>query len=111
VTEPVDVLLNLARITPEQLVGLVALVHDGGVVVNTVPTIPTPGDEERGVRAVGVFVRSDAEQLSRLVELVNRGELRVDVADRVPLAELSAVHAKAATGDLPGKVIVLPAAS
>lgn len=111
VTEPVDVLLNLARITPEQLVGLVALVRDGGVVVNTVPTIPTPGDEERGVRAVGVFVRSDAEQLSRLVELVNRGELRVDVADRVPLAELSAVHAKAATGDLPGTVIVLPAAS
>src|SRR6185503_9965986 len=111
VTEPVDVLLNLARITPEQLVGLVALVHAGGVVVNTVPTIPTPGDEERGVRAVGVFVRSDAEQLSRLVELVNRGELRVDVADRVPLAELSAVHAKAAAGDLPGKVIVLPAAS
>jgi NADPH:quinone reductase-like Zn-dependent oxidoreductase len=109
VAEPVDVLLNLARITPEELVALVALVRPGGVVVNTVPTIPTPADDERGVRAVGVFVRSDAEQLAHLVELVDRGELRVDVAERVPLAELPAVHAKAATGELPGKVVVLPA--
>jgi NADPH:quinone reductase-like Zn-dependent oxidoreductase len=109
VAEPVDVLLNLARITPEELVALVALVRPGGVVVNTVPTIPTPADDERGVRAVGVFVRSDAVQLAHLVELVDRGELRVDVAERVPLAELPAVHAKAATGELPGKVVVLPA--
>jgi NADPH:quinone reductase-like Zn-dependent oxidoreductase len=110
VTEPVDVLVNLARITPEELVALVALVRPGGVVVNTVPTIPTPGDDERGVRAVGLFVRSDAAQLSRLAAMVDRGELRVDVAERVPLAELPAVHAKAAAGGLPGKVVVLPTA-
>src|SRR3954447_2191076 len=41
VAEPVDVLLNLARIAADQLVALVALVRPGGVVVNTVPTIPT----------------------------------------------------------------------
>src|SRR4051794_34306294 len=109
VAEPVDVLLNLARITPEEMVALLASVRTGGVAVNTVPTIPTSGDEERGVRAVGVFVRSDAEQLSRLVAMVDRGELRVDVAERVPLAELPAVHARAAAGALYGKVIVLPA--
>jgi NADPH:quinone reductase-like Zn-dependent oxidoreductase len=108
VAEPVDVLLNLAPIAPEELAAMVALVRAGGVVVNTVPTISTPADEERGVRAVGVFVRSDAEQLSRLVELVDRGELRVDVAQRVALAELPAIHAEAATDALPGKVVVLP---
>jgi NADPH:quinone reductase-like Zn-dependent oxidoreductase len=108
VTEPIDVLLNLARITPEELVALVALVRPGGVVVNTVPTIPTPADDERGVRAVGVFVRSDAAQLSRLAAMVDRGELRVDVAQRVPLAELPSVHAEAAAGRLLGKVVVLP---
>jgi len=106
VTEPVDVLLNLARIAPEQLAVLVALVAPGGVVANTVPTIPMPEDE-RGVRAVGVFVRSDAEQLSRLAALVDSGELRVDIAERVPLAELSALHAKAAAGDLSGKAVVV----
>ena len=61
------------------------------------------------MRAIAVFVRSDAEQLSRLVGMIDRDELHVDVAERIPLAELPAVHARAATGALPGKVIVLPA--
>jgi NADPH:quinone reductase-like Zn-dependent oxidoreductase len=77
-------------------------------VVNTTVWMPAPADEERGVRGIDVFVRSDADQLARLVAMVDRGELRVDVADRVALADLPAVHARAATGALPGKVIVLP---
>jgi NADPH:quinone reductase-like Zn-dependent oxidoreductase len=111
VAEPVDVLLNLAGIAPEELVALVALVRSGGVVVNTVPTVPTPGDDERGVRAVGLFVRSDAQQLAHLVELVDRGELRVSVAERVPLAELAALHAKSDAGEVSGKAIVLATAA
>jgi len=107
VAEPVDVLLNLARIAPEELESLVALVATGGVVVNTIPTIPTPGDEARDVRAVGVFVRSDAQQLTELTALVDRGELRVDVARRVPLAELPAVHAEDDAGAVSGKVVVV----
>ena len=110
VAEPVDVLLNLAPITPDELVALVSLVRPGGVVVNTVPTIPTPPDDERGVRAVGVFVRSDAEQLSRLVGMVDRGELRVDVAERAPLAELASAHARSDAGELSGKIVLVAAA-
>ncbi|MBE2319848.1 NADP-dependent oxidoreductase [Solirubrobacter sp. CPCC 204708] len=101
VAEPVDVLLNLARV---ELAELVALVRAGGVVVNTVPTIAMPTDDER-VRFVGVFVRSDAQQLAELSALVDRGELRVDVAERVPLAELPALHARAET--VSGKVVIL----
>ena len=108
VAEPVDVLLNLARITTEELEAMAALVRDGGVVVNTVPTIATPTDEARGVRGIGVFVRSDAAQLAHLVELVDRGALSIDVDERLPLAELPAVHARAAAGELRGKVILLP---
>jgi NADPH:quinone reductase-like Zn-dependent oxidoreductase len=107
VTEPLDVLLNLARIAPDELATLAARVADGGIVVNTVPTIETPTDEQRGVRAVGVFVRSDAEQLSRLVALVDGGELHVDVAERVPLAQLADLHARAEAGDVSGKVVVV----
>jgi NADPH:quinone reductase-like Zn-dependent oxidoreductase len=107
VAEPVDVLLNLAGIAPEGLVALAARVRDGGVVVNTVPTIETPADEARGVRAVGVFVRADAEQLSHLVALVDDGALRVDVAERVPLAKLADVHARAEAGEVSGKIVVV----
>ena len=60
VSEPVDVLLNLAPIEPEAFTALVALVRSGGVVVNTTVWMPAPTDEERGVRGVNVFVRSDA---------------------------------------------------
>ncbi|MET1074493.1 MAG: NADP-dependent oxidoreductase [Umezawaea sp.] len=107
VTEPVDVVLNLAPVDPARLAAFTSLVRPGGVVVNTTVWMPAPTDEERDVRGVNLFVRSDAEQLSRLVALVDSGELHVDVAQRVPLAELPAVHARAAAGELPGKVVVL----
>jgi NADPH:quinone reductase-like Zn-dependent oxidoreductase len=107
VTEPVDVVLNLAPIDPAQLAALVALISPGGVLVNTTVWMPAPNDEERGVRGIDLFVRSDAEQLSRLVALIDAGELRVNVAERVPLAELPAVHARANAGELTGKVIVV----
>jgi NADPH:quinone reductase-like Zn-dependent oxidoreductase len=108
VGEPVDVLLNLAPIDPEEFKALVALIRPGGVVVSTTAWMPAPADEERGVRAVDVFVRSDVEQLSRIVELVDRGELRIDVARRVPLDDLPAIHAQANAGTLRGKVVVVP---
>ncbi|MFF7938491.1 NADP-dependent oxidoreductase [Nocardia gamkensis] len=108
VTDPVDILLNLAPISPAEFTALAGLVRDGGVVVGTTVWMPAPADEERGVRAIDVFVRSDAKQLSELVARVDRGELIVDVSERVPLTDLASVHARAAAGTLSGKVIVLP---
>lgn len=110
VTEPVDVVLNLAPVAPERLAALVSVVRPGGVVVNTTVWMPAPSDEERGVRGVDLYVRSDAEQLSRLVALVDGGELRVDVGRRVSLAGLPALHTQAAEGTLHGKVVVAPTA-
>jgi NADPH:quinone reductase-like Zn-dependent oxidoreductase len=111
ITEPVEVLLNLAPIDPAEFTALTALVRDGGIVVSTTVWMPAPADEERGVRAVDLFVRSDAAQLSELVARVDRGELTVDIAERVGLADLGSVHARAAAGTLPGKVIVIPASA
>jgi NADPH:quinone reductase-like Zn-dependent oxidoreductase len=111
VTEPVDVLLNLAPVAPERLAELVALVAPGGVVVSTTVWMPAPSDADRDVRGVDLFVRNDATQLAHLVELVDAGVLTVDVADRVPMAELARVHADAAAGTLAGKTVVLVAGS
>ncbi|KQW00887.1 NADP-dependent oxidoreductase [Streptomyces sp. Root369] len=111
VTEPVDIALNLAPVAPDELAALVTLVRPGGVVVNTTVWMPAPSDEERDVRGIDLFVRSDADQLDQLVALADRGELRVDVAERVPLAELPGLHARAADGAVHGKVIVVPSAA
>ncbi|RKS05042.1 NADPH:quinone reductase-like Zn-dependent oxidoreductase [Nocardiopsis sp. Huas11] len=108
VTEPVDVLLNLAPITTDGFTALVARVRDGGVVVSTTPMVTTPGDEERDVRAATVFVRSDADALSGLVTLVDSGDLHVEIARRVPLSELPEVHQQADAGRIHGKVVAVP---
>ncbi|MEU2862187.1 zinc-binding dehydrogenase [Streptomyces mirabilis] len=108
VKRPVDVALNLAPVDPAQLAALLGLIRPGGVLVHTTVWMAAPADEDRGVRGINLFVHSDAEQLSHMVALIDRGELRVEVARRVPLAELPALHA-AAAGALPnGKAVVVP---
>jgi len=107
VTDQVDVLLNLAPITPDEFAALVPLVRDGGVVAATTAWMTTPGDEARDVRAIGLFLHADAEALSQLVSLVDSGELRVEVAQRVPLSELPAIHEQAAAGGVHGKVVAV----
>jgi len=111
VDEQVDVLLNLAPISPDDFAALVPLVRDGGIVVATTAWMATPGDDTRGVRTAGVFVEAKADELAQIVALVDGGELTVDVAQRVPLSELPSVHAKAAAGEVVGKVVAVPAAS
>lgn len=106
VDEPVDVLLNLAPIEPEQFRALVAAVRDGGTVVSTTAFMATPDDEFRGVRAATVFVLPNRERLAELVALVDAGQLTVEVTRRIPLAELPALHAEGAAGRIAGKVVV-----
>ena len=107
VTEPVDLVLNLAPVTPEQLAALVTLIRDGGTLVNTTVWMPAPADEARNVRGIDLFVRSDADQLADLAARINTGELHVEIAQRVALADLSKLHAQAGAGELSGKTIVL----
>lgn len=108
VSEQVDVLLNLAPINPEELVALVGLVRDGGVVVSTTAWMTTPSDEVRGVRAATVFVQSNQKRLGELVSMVDAGELTVEVTRRIPLLELPALHEEASTSGVAGKVVIVP---
>ena len=113
VGRPVDVVLNLAPIAPAELATLAGLVGAGGVVLSTVPAAMP--DETSGVgggvRTVAVFARSDAHQLADLARLIDAGELHVDVAERISLSELRAVHARSNAGALRGKVVPTPAAA
>ena len=100
-----DVVLNLARTDAEETAALADLTADGGAFVITTGPAPDPG---RGVRAMQMSARSDAAQLAGLVARVDAGELRIDVAQRRPLADLPGVHDQAAAGELPGKTILIP---
>ena len=106
---PVDLVLALAPVTAEQVAALIPLVRSGGVLVTTDVRVPAPSDTQRGVRGIDLVVRSDADQLADLVARVSTGELLVDAARQVALADLADLHVEAAHGRLPGKVVVLPA--
>ncbi|SDO52783.1 NADPH:quinone reductase [Microbacterium sp. ru370.1] len=108
VDEPVDVLVNLAPLEPEDFAALVDLVRDDGVVVSTTAFMATPGDDRRGVDARTVFVRPDTPRLTEIVALVDAGELSVAVDRRIDLVDLPALHAEAMTGRIAGKVVVVP---
>jgi NADPH:quinone reductase-like Zn-dependent oxidoreductase len=100
-----DVVLNLVRTDAEETAALAALAADGGAFVMTTGPAPDPG---RGVQAVQMSARSDAAQLAGLVARVDAGDLKIDVAERRPLADLPAVHDQAAAGRLAGKTILTP---
>jgi NADPH:quinone reductase-like Zn-dependent oxidoreductase len=107
VTEPVDLVLNFAPVAPQQLAAMLTLIRDGGALVNTILGSPAPSDEARGVHGIDLLVRNDADQLADLVARVCTGELLLDVARRVSLADLPALHAQAGAGKLLGKVVVM----
>jgi NADPH:quinone reductase-like Zn-dependent oxidoreductase len=106
ISEPVEVVLNLVNAPESDLAGLTDLVCDGGVLVST--TSPVRDDPGRDVRSVRLFVRSDAGQLATIVELVDSGELKVDVSERFPLSEIARVHELGEAGKFRGKVILTP---
>jgi NADPH:quinone reductase-like Zn-dependent oxidoreductase len=101
-----DAVLNLVRTDAEQTAALADLAADDGAFVST--TTPGPENPGHGVRAVRVYVRSDAGQLAGLVARVDAGDLKIDVAERRPLADLPAVHDRAAAGQLSGKTVLTP---
>lgn len=104
--ERFDKVLQLVRSSPEETAALAALTADGGIFASA--TTPGPADLGRGVRVEEVYVRSDAKRLDELVALVDAGELRIDVAERLPLADLAAVHDRAFKGGLLGKTVLVP---
>ncbi|MET0898329.1 MAG: NADP-dependent oxidoreductase [Mycobacterium sp.] len=104
---PFDVVLNLISTTDEQTEALIGVVADGGFHVGTM--VFGPKNPERQVRTQRVFVRSDAAQLAGLVSRVDAGQLRITVANRLPLADSAAVHADSDAGRLHGKTILIPA--
>ncbi|MER7369256.1 LLM class flavin-dependent oxidoreductase [Nonomuraea wenchangensis] len=100
-----DVLLNLVPLDPDAGAGLTRLVRPGGVLVSaTAPVEASPG-----VTSIRFVARNDAAHLAVVAALAEEGGLAVDVAERLPLTELAAVHHRAESGDANGgKIILLP---
>lgn len=106
VTEPVDVVLNLVAAAESEMAALTGLIRDSGVIVTT--AAPAAGDPDRGVRAVGMQLRTDAGQLQALAEQIDAGRLHVEISASYPLSQAASVHELAAAGGIRGKVLLTP---
>jgi NADPH:quinone reductase-like Zn-dependent oxidoreductase len=85
--------------TTASLVGAAA---DGGVFV----TIAGPPPEKPGMRGEMLIMSPDPRQLARIGELVAGGEVRVEIAEVIPFAEIARAHELSETGRVRGKIVL-----
>ena len=98
----VDGLLDAAVIGPPAL----AAVADGGVFVSMIP--PEAPEPERGIRVVGLQVRSDGARLRWLASLAERGHITPRLAASFSFDQAAAAHELAGTSGVRGRVVLVP---
>ncbi|MEU8243438.1 NADP-dependent oxidoreductase [Actinoplanes missouriensis] len=104
--EPVDVILNLVPLSPAASAGLLSTLRPGGTVVSITNPVEAPASAR--VRAMTFVARNDVGQLRALVDLVDAGAVRIDVAASRPLADIASVHRDAEAGRTRGKIVMIP---
>jgi NADPH:quinone reductase-like Zn-dependent oxidoreductase len=68
--------------------------------------LPEQAAAERGVRAELLIMSPNRDQLAEIAELVAAGEVRVEIAETVPLAEVQRAHELSESGHTRGKIIL-----
>jgi hypothetical protein len=69
-------------------------------------TAPVPTEGSEGIRLLGMGSRSDANQLSHVAALVDRGPRDPHVSDLIGLSDVQALHQ--GTPSRHGKVLIDP---
>ncbi len=103
----VDVVLD--TLGGETSVRSLKVLRAGGVVVSILPVGSAEFHEEAerlGVRAVRMLVDADRADLRAITDLVEKGQLRVEIAGTFPLADAAEAHALGDTGRTTGKLVL-----
>ncbi len=78
----------------------------GGFLVTAV-AFPTDGQgQEVGVKAVRVYCKPNAEELSAISELVDEGRLKPHVSTVLPLKDVKQAHRLSQSGRTRGKIVL-----
>jgi NADPH:quinone reductase-like Zn-dependent oxidoreductase len=85
---------------------LVPTVREGGILVTIANAPPEDAARARGVRAELLVMSPSSEQLSRIAELVADGEVRVEISEVLPLAEVQQSHELSESGHNRGKIVL-----
>ncbi|HEY3185923.1 MAG TPA: NADP-dependent oxidoreductase [Solirubrobacteraceae bacterium] len=85
---------------------LVPTVREGGIIVTIASAPPEQPARERGARAELLVMSPNAEQLARIAELVAAGDVRVEIAETLPLSEVARAHELSESGHTRGKIVL-----
>ena len=101
-----DVDVALDTVGGETTVSLLSTLREGGIIVTIAGAPPEEAAQERGIRAELLVMSPSSEQLARIVELVAAGEVRVELAEVIPLADVQRAHEFSESGHTRGKIVL-----
>ena len=101
-----DADVALDAVGGETTASLVPAVRPGGILVTIASAPPEDAAGERGVRAELLIMSPDSDQLARIADLVGAGDVRVEIAEVLPLAEVARAHELSESGHTRGKIIL-----
>jgi NADPH:quinone reductase-like Zn-dependent oxidoreductase len=108
--EPADLVQDadvaLDTVGGDVTTSLVATLRPGGILVTIASAPPEDAARERGVRAELAIQHPDSDQLARIGDLVASGEVRVELAEVLPIAEVARAHELSETGHTRGKLVL-----
>jgi NADPH:quinone reductase-like Zn-dependent oxidoreductase len=87
---------------------LVPTLREGGLLVTIAAAPPEEAARERGARAELLIGTPNADQIARIADLVAAGDVRVEIAETIPLAEAPRAHALSESGHVRGKLVLTP---
>src|SRR4051812_4643610 len=85
---------------------LVPTVREGGILVTIAAAPPEDAARERGFRAELLVMSPRSEQLTRIAEMVAAGEIRVELSEVLPLADVRRAHELSESGHVRGKIVL-----
>jgi NADPH:quinone reductase-like Zn-dependent oxidoreductase len=100
----VDVALD--TVGGETTASLLPAVREGGILITIAGAPPEEAAKERGVRAELLVMSPVSDQLARIAELIATGDVRVETAEVLPLAEVRRGHELSESGHTRGKIIL-----
>jgi NADPH:quinone reductase-like Zn-dependent oxidoreductase len=84
-----------------------AVLKPGGMLVSIAETPDEALAQTYGVRTARIRVHPSGEQMAQIAQLLERGNLRVEVARTFPLAEAAEAHRLSETGHTRGKIVLI----
>jgi NADPH:quinone reductase-like Zn-dependent oxidoreductase len=101
-----DVDVAFDTIGGEVTESLVPTVREGGFLVVIATAPPEEAAKERGFRTAVHVTEPNPDHLRQIAELIASGDVRVEIAEVIPIAEVRRAHEESESGHVRGKLVL-----